>query len=175
MTIITTSEPRYKTSLCNLYMDAFGKGDSAQYIDPQWLSEYIESLLMKGYALIILQDEQVAGALIACPLNMDKDTPEPIRIQYEPSECLYLAEMMVSTSFRGTGIGQCLMDEFLKTAPLASYHHAFIRVWEKNIPALNLYLKAGFTPVSTIEQLKKTADGSRNYLMKKIYLHKKLV
>ena len=49
----------------------------------------------------------------------------------------------------------------------------FIRVWDKNLPALQLYNKMGFTIVTSMIQIKKNVDGNGTYEMKKLYLHKK--
>ena len=49
----------------------------------------------------------------------------------------------------------------------------FIRVWDKNVPALTLYEKQGFTSVASILQHKLEKGGAKLLLMRKMYLHKK--
>ena len=51
----------------------------------------------------------------------------------------------------------------------------FIRVWDKNVPALTLYEKQGYTLVASILQHKLEIDGTSRLLMRKMYLHKKSV
>jgi len=63
---------------------------------------------------------------------------------------------------------------FFETVDKIRYTDAFIRVWDKNATALNLYKKMGFIPISTIEQTKRNADGKGTFVMQKIYLHHKI-
>ncbi|MFT3752488.1 MAG: GNAT family N-acetyltransferase [Paludibacter sp.] len=81
---------------------------------------------------------------------------------------------MVQEKKRGQGIGKKMMDRFLETIDKLRFNDAFIRVWEENIPALTLYKRMGFEPVSTIEQTKTKLNGTDTFVMKKIYLHKRL-
>ena len=67
-----------------------------------------------------------------------------------------------------------MMSKFLETVDKSKFTDVFIRVWEENIPALNLYKKMGFEPISSINQTKIKANGTDTFVMKKIYLHKKL-
>lgn len=175
MIISKTSSYLYKESLIALYVEAFSQGDSAQYINRTQLAHYIDLLLAQGYALIATEGETVCGALLACALTIDRDLPQSITEHYRPEKCLYLAEMMVAKTHRGQGVGRQLMEAFDQTADTNTFHDAFIRVWQNNLPALQLYLKNGYQPVATIEQQKIKPDGKTNFNMNKLYLHKILV
>jgi diamine N-acetyltransferase len=174
MEIIKTNSPEYRQAIIDLYIEAFSTGMSKQYIDSELLNQYIDRILKIGYALISIDNGNINGAAMICPLSMDKDLPEAISSQYKPEKCLYIAEMMVTASARGKGIGQKLMEAFEETADKTHFTDTFIRVWMENIPAINLYKKMGFQQIAEIEQTKTKADKSGTFVMQKIYLHKKL-
>lgn len=174
MEIIKTNNSNYKNEIIVLYVEAFSSGQSEQYIDLKELNRYIDSILKEGYALLSIEKEKITGAILSCPFNFDKSLPDAIRQNYQIEKSIYLAEMMVCEEFRGQGIGEKLMVEFIKTIDTSKFTDAFIRVWSENIPAMNLYLKMGFEPVATIEQTKMKADKSGTFIMQKKYLHKKL-
>lgn len=173
MKIIQTRE--YKNQLISLYMDAFAKGASEQYIDEAALDIYIENLLNKGIALVAIENNLVLGALLSCPLTFDEYVTSAITENFAVEKCVYVAEMMVTAASRGKGIGQQLLTAFFETTDTKQYSDAFIRVWDKNEGAIALYKKMGFAPYTTIEQTKQKADGKETFVMQKIYLHKKLI
>jgi Acetyltransferases len=174
MEIIKTNSPKYRQAIFDLYVEAFSTGLSQQYIDSNALNQYIDRILEKGYSLISIENGNITGAALICPLSMDEDLPKTISSQYKPEKCLYIAEMMVAAVVRGKGIGQKLMEAFDETADKTRFADTFIRVWVENVPAVQLYKKMGFVEIAQIEQTKKTKDGSRTFVMQKIYLHKKL-
>jgi ribosomal protein S18 acetylase RimI-like enzyme len=174
MELIKTNDSEYQNAIITLYVDAFSIGQSQQYIDIDELHLYINLILKEGYSILAIENNEVLGAVLICPLSLDKSLPLEISRNNSIERSLYVAEMMVNEKIRGRGIGKLLMDEFFKTADKSAYSDVFIRVWDENIPALNLYRKMGFEPVTTIEQTKMKVDGSGTFVMKKIYLHKKL-
>jgi ribosomal protein S18 acetylase RimI-like enzyme len=114
------------------------------------------------------------GALLYSPLKQDKELPELIVQNFKVNQCVYIAEMMVTENSRSKGIGTVLLDSFFSSIDKKKYPDAFIRVWDQNQVAIGLYKKMGFVPYTQIDQVKNKVDGSGTYLMKKIYLHKKL-
>lgn len=174
MKITQTNSSEYKADIINLYIEAFSTGKSEQFIDKEELNEYIDSILKNGYVLLATENNQPIGAALICPLTLDNALPKEISDRFNAEKCLYIAEMMVTTSARGKGIGQRLMEAFDETADKTCYSDTFIRVWTENMPAVRLYIKMGFETIACIEQTKKTADGGRTFVMQKIYLHKKL-
>lgn len=157
-----------------LYIDAFAKGASEQYIDELALESYIEKLLNEGVVLVALENNDVLGALLSCPLAFDEYVTSAITENFAGEKCVYIAEMIVTEKARGKGIGRQLLTAFFETPDTKQYSDAFIRVWDKNVGAIALYEKMGFVPYTTIEQTKQKADGSGTFVMQKIYLHKKL-
>lgn len=174
MEIIQTKSDLYKNLIINLYVEAFSTGHSAQYIDSEEVNQYIDKILKEGYALIARENKDVIGAILLCPLKFDNALPPEISEKNLVEKCIYIAEMMVAENVRGKGIGKQLLAEFFKTVDKSVYSDAFIRVWDENIPAINLYRKIGFEDYTTIRQTKTKADGSGTFFMTKIYLHKKL-
>lgn len=174
MQVIKTTDTSQLAELKKLYIETFSTGISEQYIDDKELDNYLLTLFSSGYALVMIENEKIIGALLACPLSYDKLLPEEIRRNYHIESGIYIAEMMVAAQFRGLGIGKKLMNQFIKTIDYNLFSDAFIRVWDKNIPALTLYQSFGFKQIATIDQVKICADGKGKYKMKKIYLHKKI-
>lgn len=155
-------------------MDAFAKGASEQYIDEAALDIYIEKLLNEGITLVAIENNQVIGALLSCPLAFDEYVTSEIIENFAVEKCVYVAEMMVAEKARGKGVGRQLLTAFFEMSDTKQYSDAFIRVWDKNTGAIALYQKMGFAPYTSIEQTKQKADGSGTFVMQKIYLHKKL-
>ena len=172
MRIIQTRD--YKSQLMALYMDAFAKGASEQYIDEAALDIYIEKLLNEGITLVAIENNQVIGALLSCPLAFDEYVTSEITENFALEKCVYIAEMMVTEQARGKGVGRQLLAAFFEMSDTKQYSDAFIRVWDKNTGAIALYEKMGFVPYTTIEQTKQKANGSETFVMQKIYLHKKM-
>jgi len=175
MEIIKTNSSIYRKQLIALYIEAFSSGKSEQHIDLSELNQYIDLVLRNGYTLVAIVENELCGAIWAHPLNLDPLVPTEISRNVETEKCLYVAEMMVSEKVRGQGIGKQLLTTFLETADTCSFPDVFIRVWDENIPALNLYRTIGFKDIAYIKQTKTTADESGTFVMQKIYLHKKLV
>lgn len=174
MEIIQTNDRRYLDDIKALYTEAFSKGISSQYIDPEELNRYINSFFEGGTILIAIETDKLAGALLYCDFEKENSIPAEISIHYVVGKCAYIAEVMVSETSRGQGIGKKLLDKFFETVDTGKYTEAFIRVWQENKPALGLFLKTGFVPVAFMDHEKKKADGNGIFIMKKIYLHKKL-
>jgi diamine N-acetyltransferase len=174
MEIIQTNNSYYRTSIIELYIEAFSTGQSQQHIDLEELNQYVDAILKDGYAIIATEKETVIGAILLCPLSFDNVLPTEIKANFDIEKCLYIAEMMVTEKVRGQGIGKQLMIAFFDYVDKTRYSDAFIRVWNENIPAISLYEKMGFEPIATIEQTKTKADESGTFVMQKIYLHKKL-
>lgn len=174
MLIINTNLPIYKKEIVELYIESFSSGLSKQYIDHVELKEYIDLIFEKGNAIIAIENNRIVAAILTCPLNLDVLLPEVIRQNFAIEKCVYITEMMVTELSRGKGIGKQLLTEFFNTVEKNCYSDAFIRVWDKNTTALNLYKKVGFEPVATIEHTKIKENGKDTFVMKKIYLHQKL-
>lgn len=171
---LQTSDDKYRDALIRLYIRCFSSGMSAQYIDEVQMSVYIEFILNKGYGVFAIEKELLVAALLCFPLKYDKDVPIEIADNYNVENCIYIAELMVTEQHRGFGIGKKLMEEFENKLD-KNVTDLFIRVWDKNIPALALYEKQGFTSVASILQHKLERGGASELLMKKMYLHKKPV
>jgi len=170
--VVQTNQPEFIPAIAGLYTEAYTQGISAQYIDSEELKTYLIEILKTGTAILQFENNILTACLLYTPLSFDKLCPEKIKSEFEPDKCLYIAEVMVSLSYRGMGLGKKLLTEFFKNADTVNYNHVFLRVWENNLPALTLYSKSGFERVTTIDQLKKMPDGKTDFVMKKIYLHK---
>lgn len=173
MLIKTTNDFRYLNEIISLYIEAFTKGDSKQHVDLEQLNDYLTTIFNEGYAVLAISDGYVSGALLCLPLKFDGDLPESIINRFDVENSIYIAEMMVDERYRGQGIGSKLLTTFYETINRDKFHDIFIRVWDQNTLALNLYKKMGYIPVAEIKQHKKKPDGLTTFVMNKIYLHKK--
>ena len=157
-----------------MYVESYSKGKSAQYIDHSELNRYLSDILQSGTAIICAENEVLKACLLYAPLSFDKFLPESIVSHFKIEKCVYIAEVMVAETFRGQGLGNAIIKDFFEIVDSQNYTDVFIRVWDGNLPALNLYEKMGFTKCATIEQHKKTPDGKTDFVMRKMYLHKPL-
>ena len=169
---LQTNDDKYRDALIALYIGCFSSGISAQYIDEVQLSRYVDLILNKGYGVLAIENELLVAALLCFPLKYDKDVPIEITDNYNVDNCIYIAELMVTEQKRGFGIAKKMMEEFENKLD-TNVTDLFIRVWDKNVPALTLYEKQGFTSVATILQHKLEKDGANLLLMRKMYLNKK--
>lgn len=169
-----TNNPAYNEIIRQLYVDTFAQGSSAQYIDSAELQRYITHILHHGWAILLFEGEKLNAGLLYIPLTFDTDCPDSIKSNFKVEKCVYIAEVMVAEAFRGQGIGSALLTEFFKTVDAEKFTDVFIRVWDENRPALELYKKMGFSTYASIKQLKKTPDGTSKFVMNKLYLHKPL-
>jgi ribosomal protein S18 acetylase RimI-like enzyme len=174
MHIIQTNDSDFKSKIISLYVETFATGESSQFIDLDELNKYVDYIFEKGNILVCVDNENIIGALLSCPLAFDNLLPAEIRQNYFVEKCVYVAEMMVVEHARGNGLGKLLLNKFFETVNIALYTDAFIRVWDKNLPAIALYKKLGFEFETSIEQTKTKVDGSGTFVMNKLYLHKKI-
>ena len=170
MKIVHSEPSAYKADVMDLYIASFPRSSS----DKIALSNYIDDFLNEEHAQLAIDKEHLIGALLYSPLNEDKDLPQLITENFNIPQCVYIAEMMVSEIMRGQGIGGQLLESFFNNIDKNQYSDAFIRVWDQNVVAIGLYKKMGFNPYTEIDQVKNNPDGNGTFLMKKIYLHKKL-
>jgi ribosomal protein S18 acetylase RimI-like enzyme len=174
ITIDKRNYPHYKDQLLQLYLNCFSSGLSAQAIDPKAIGQYLDSLFIGGYGIIVLEKDKVFGALLATPLSFDELIPDKIRQNFLVEECVYIAEMMVTENARGKGLGKQLLLEFIQTVDKKRFKHAFIRVWVENIHAISLYRSRGYQDYAYIDQMKTNPDTKETFVMHKVYLYKNL-
>jgi len=174
ITINKKSYSNFKEQLLQLYLDSFSTGLSAQIVDKIVTGQYLDTLLEEGYGILIVEEQELFGALIATPLHFDRLIPDKIRKNILIEECVYIAEMMVTENARGKGLGKQLLEEFIQTVDMNRFKHAFIRVWVENIPAISLYRKMGYQDYAYIDQVKINPETNDTFVMHKVYLYRKL-
>lgn len=174
MYIIQSNHTQYRSTLIALYMDAFSKGVSQQYIDEDELIIYIDKIRHNGMIYMVLDGANVTGAMFCMPLLQQSNLPDEIKLNFPMDNSIYIAELMVDKHFRGKGLGLKLLQFFFHHVDSKRYSDVFIRVWDQNIPALKLYEKVGFKQIMMIEQAKIKTSGEGVFIMNKLYLHKKI-
>ena len=174
ITINKKTYNNYKEHLVQLYLDSFSKGLSAQTVDPIITGQYLDALFEEGYGILVIEEQEMLGALIATPLTFDHLIPDKIRQNILIEDCVYIAEMMVNENARGKGLGKQLLEEFIHTIDKKRFKHAFIRVWVENVPAISLYHKMGYHDYAYIDQVKINPETNVTFVMHKVYLYKNL-
>jgi len=164
----------YQSQIETLYLDTFSKGDAAQHFDLSMLRHYLNATLKQGHALMCFDQNKLIACLLYASLSFDTECPKQILDRFVPTQCAYITELMVDVSYRGLGLGRKLMVSFFDLLNKQQYADVFIRVWDKNLVAIQLYKSVGFELVSSIEQVKTHVDSSSHFSMTKLYLHKAL-
>jgi ribosomal protein S18 acetylase RimI-like enzyme len=166
--------PDYKDQLLQLYLDCFSTGFSAQLLAQKAICQYIDSLFVEGYGIIVLEDDKLVGALLATPLSFDELIPDKISQNFLVEDCVYIAEMMVTEKARDKGLGKQMLLVFIQTVDKKLFKHAFIRVWVENIPAISLYRSMGYQDYAYIDQMKTNPNTNETFVMHKVYLYRNL-
>lgn len=165
------SYPLYRKKVVVLYLHAYTTGEYKQYVDAKEAREVLDQTMRYGFGQMAFFGQQLVGAVLAMPLERHEDFPARTVPDLNPKATLYIAEVMVHAEFRGTGLGTKLVEEML--ARPASFSSAVIRVWDKNRPAVNLYRKMGFRPITAIIQTKRCSPDEV-FEMRKVYMHRTL-
>lgn len=158
--------------MTKLYLDAFTKGEYAQYITSSDAQTTIDTLIDSGFGIIATDNDNLAGFSLFTSLANDIDFPTQNTLDIDKSRSLYIAEVVVQSSYRGLGIATNMINDALEKYS-SGFSNVVIRVWKNNKPALLLYQKLGFTAIANIYQTKYKDNGD-TFVMDKIYLVKKL-
>lgn len=171
---ILPPDKTHEAELFQLYLNCFSKGLSAQYIDPENLKIYLHQFLNTKTSLLLIDNSKIAAAILCSPLKTVENLTKKILDQPFFEKSLYIAELMVREDSRGKGLGKVLINKAINVAKNEKYTDIYIRVWDENEPALQLYKKAGFIEVDEMFQTKLKPDTKEEFVMRKVYLHLKL-
>jgi ribosomal protein S18 acetylase RimI-like enzyme len=169
--ITKKSYKKFSQELKNLYLDTFTRGLSAQHITSDEAEAYLDALFEEGYAIVGFSENQVVATLIVTPPSFDVDRPKSLAEQYNDSDSLYIAEVLVDENYRGQGLGKKLFEEF-ETKLDSKIKQVLLRVWDKNEVAVQLYKKNGFKQCGSIVQKKLKPVSKLPFEMEKIYMLK---
>ena len=132
------------------HIDEVYRLEKACFSDP-WHKDSIRELLFHphGKAYIAAAENQVAGYLF---------------LFYDSVEAT-VGNVAVSPAFRGYGIGEKLMQTVIDEAKAKGLEYITLEVRSRNIPAISLYQKLGFTIVGSRKNYYKNPTDDA-YLMK---------
>lgn len=173
VTLNSTNYPHYRAEIVALYMAAFTTGEYAQHISLRQAKKTMDGLMKISDGVMILINDKPIAIIMAFSLIHDHDFPANEMPYITPKRTIYISELMVDARHRGQGLGTELMNRYLQSVA-HRYTDAAIRVWMKNIPALQLYRKLGFTEGATIRQTKLNKTDKKPFEMEKIYLTKRI-
>jgi GNAT superfamily N-acetyltransferase len=83
----------------------------------------------------------------------DDATPAGLAGVYAPESTADLVSMWVRPGFRGSGVGEALIEATAAWAKAHSFATLFLWVTESNAPARRLYTRCGFTPTGETQPL----------------------
>jgi len=172
--IVTDFNQKYRDDIRHLYVKTFSQGANAQWIDDEQLDRSLDNTYRSGYMIVGLLSGKPVAALFVVPLVYDSFCPDSISARFDISVTPYISELMVDEHYRGRGIGAIIIEKSVDLLKQKAFSDVFIRVWERNTNALQLYQKAGFVIVAGITQQKLLPDGINTLEMRKVYLHKQL-
>ncbi len=173
-TIDTQNYSLFEEELIKLYLEAFTTGENAQYIAEEQAKKTLKDLIEIGFGVVAKQNSKIAGLLLAYPLRLEEEFPEWKLSNPEFENALYIAEVLVGESFRGQGVASEMLKSIRDSAFEKKYNSLVLRVWEENKRALNLYKKSGFTDTSVEINQIKYKNEKTPFVMRKIYLSKKI-
>ena len=166
--------PKHRGKLIALYTLSFTEGEYAQYISPEAIESSLDDIMRIGFGFMAFQKDKLIGAVLCVKLKNDPDFPLDLHKDIDPDKTLYIADVMVDQDFRGEGVASTLIEDLLNKSVPKPYTDAVIRVWDKNIPAITLYKKLGFTEIESIVQTKLDIKDEKPFEMKKVYMHKEI-
>lgn len=162
---------KHKLRLKQLYLQAFTKGISAQYISEDEAKRYLDDLFSKGYGVFAFSENELIAVLISIPPSQDQECPEEIQTKYADADTEYIAEVLVDENFRGIGLGRKLMQAY-EDQLSETTKQVLLRVWDQNEAAVNLYKKTGFVECGQLTQTKLKPISKEVFTMHKIYMLK---
>ena len=127
----------------------FDRIEKHTLIPDQWLMEVIGS---ESTCFAICRSENEAVGLI---MFSEKSTDNP---SYHEKKWIYIEEIIVLSSSRGTGIGKALIKYVEEHAIEKQINIIKLDVWSNNQPAINFYTQNEFMKKKT--ELWKTLDGT---------------
>lgn len=158
-----------------LYASTYSKGDAAQKIELEMVRNELIAIPDDKLWLYVAEiDGEIVASLWANTLDLQNDIEVNFGNSIETSNCIYISEVFVDKAFRGMGIGKKLLEHFISDCTNSKYKDIMIRVWDKNLIALKLYVDMGFETIANEIQIKKNTTDNSNFEMNKLYLHKKL-
>ncbi len=166
---------QFRAKLFEIYFESSANDYHEQLLNREKESNHLNDLIQNTNCLFALEAENLTGFLFGKPFLQDCFLPGDIKKSFDIKRCFYVAELAIEKEYRHQGIGTQLIQSLLKKLDKRRYDNAFIATWTKNIPAMNLYQKLGFTPVGkTVEQEKIKKDQSGKFKIYKQYFWKKL-
>ncbi|MEZ4317289.1 MAG: GNAT family N-acetyltransferase [Myxococcota bacterium] len=119
-------------------------------------------------------DTQVVGFGVAIPLQAKVSVAAELTGLVPTKHTMYLAEMGLLDSYRGRGLGKCLVSERLKLMDRDSYSHVLLRVSTTESPSLQLYKDLGFEEMGVYTEVPSMRIDGRVKTDRRMFLSKVL-
>ncbi|MCL2353166.1 MAG: ribosomal protein S18-alanine N-acetyltransferase [Defluviitaleaceae bacterium] len=118
--------------------------ENASFLDQAWSKSSFEQELKNPHAFYVVALDSTADNIVVGFGGMHHILDEG-----------HILNIAVDVSFRGRGIGTCLMQAFLEFAHEKGLSFLMLEVRESNHHALSLYERHGFKQISTRESYYK--------------------
>jgi len=141
------------------FADSNSPGDMQKYLEESLSTSRLRAELSEENTAFYfaLENQKILGYI---KLNFGNAQTE---LQHENS--LEIERIYVLRDFLGKKIGQILLDHAIAIAKQKNCDFVWLGVWEKNLRAINFYLKNGFTEFGQHSFLLGT-DNQNDILMK---------
>ncbi len=110
--------------------------------------------IKNDFLYVLTQGEEILSAVALCKGDEGESS---MKWEKEGASALYLSRLGVNVNYLQKGIGQLTLQKSAETAKKLGAEYLRLFVVNKNLPAINLYLKCGYKKVEGI--FTKTIDG----------------
>ena len=173
LNIFQTNDDKYRDALIALYIGCFSSGLSAQYIDEDQLSDYIDFILNKGYGVLAIETGWFA-ALLCFPLKYDKDIADRNNWQLQCWQLYLYCRANGDRAETRIRYSEKVVGGVWKQAGYKRYGFIHSGLGQK-CSCIDIVRKQGFTSVAINSSAQIWKSGANQLLMRKMYLHKKPV
>lgn len=128
----------------SMYMDIVASMNKNQILiwDEVYPCDFFEDDIKNNRLYLLLENAKIVSAFVLCDSNSGEN-----HVKWEncSGKAGYLERLGVNTGCSGKGIGSLTLTKAKETAKALGYEYLRLFVAERNVPAIGLYMKNGFT------------------------------
>ena len=161
---------QFQEQLFEIYFESSANDYHEQFLDLEKENKHLKDLIQNENCLFAIEENYLRGFLFSKPLIKDRFLPNEIQEKFDINKSYYIAEMAIEKKHRNQGIGTQLIKYLFNNLDKNKYSHLFVAGWTQNTPAINLYQKLNFKPITKVRQEKIRKDQSGTFSINKLYL-----
>ena len=116
--------------------------DNIQFWDDFYPCEFFEADIRNNRLYVLLDENRIISAFA---LNVINEGENAVEWSYQGDRVLYLDRFGVNVKYAGLGIGSFMLQKAKETAKVMGAECLRLFVVDFNTPAINLYIKNGFS------------------------------